>query len=171
MNQKTKPEVWPTDRPYIVFLVPANHAGGYAAAMNQLLNNVLLDLGWGSDSVEMIGFVSASPRHGVEGLFFLEETGVDTRRVTLLMLWAEAGDCINWDGLVPEECGVGRVVLPATGAVIPAVRMPSLESDWWSDPLHEAYAETVVARLIQDGRPNLTGKEPFAFVTPTATWN
>lgn len=172
MNQTTKSKVWPTDRPFVVYMVPAEYASRYAAAQKQLLTNVLIDLGWDAGSVDLFGLSSPSDRAGAENLFFLEEIGIETRRVTLLVLWAETAGCIpNFDQLVSEECGVGKIILPATGVVLPVLRLPSLLDGWWSDPMHEAYAESVFAQMIQDGRVSLTGDEPFTFVTHSATWN
>jgi hypothetical protein len=171
MTQKTKPEVWPVDRPFVVFMVPAERAIDYAEAMNQLTVNLLSDLNWAPDEIEIVGLISASPDHGAEGLFFLEEMGVDTRKITLLMLWGAAADCVNFDGYVVEECGIGTVILPETGVILPTVRMPSLDGDWWTDPLHHAYAATIFESLVQDGRARLDGTEPFVFVTLPNTWN
>jgi hypothetical protein len=55
--------------------------------------------------------------------------------------------------------------------LLPAVRMPSIDGDWWLDPLHQEYAITVFANLIRDGRVELDGSEPFTFVAGFNTWN
>ncbi len=139
--------------------------------MNRLTANVLNDLKWEHDAIEAIGLISATPQHGVEGIFFMEEMGVDPRAVTLLMLWGETAECIKFDEHVPEECGLGAVILPATGVILPTVRMPSLDNDWWVEPLNQAFAATVFASLVVDGRAEVGDTDPFVFVTPHATWN
>lgn len=171
MTKQTKPEVWPTDKPYIVFMVPGERSDEYAMVMNKLTTSVLDDLGWAYDSVEAIGLIAATPQQGTEGLYFLEESGVDTRGVTLLMLWGDTAACVNFNNSVPEECGIGAVILTETGVVLPTIRMPSLEEGWWADPTHQEYAATVFASLIRDGRAKLDGSEPYVFVSGRHTWN
>lgn len=171
MTPKTKPEVWPTSKPFVVFMVPGEHSAEYAVVMNRLTSNVLDSLNWSHDSIEAIGLIAATPQHGTEGIFFLEESGVDTRAITLLMLWGNTAECVNFEDSVPEECGMGAVILTETGVVLPTVRMPSLESGWWSDPLHQEYAATVFASLLRDGRAKLNGTEPFIFVSGHYAWN
>jgi hypothetical protein len=171
MPQQMKPKVWPTDKPFIVFMVPGERSIEYASIMNSLITDVLSDFKWPSDAVDAVGLIASTARHGTEGIFFLEEMGVDTRSVTLLILWAETAESVNFVDVVPEECGIGAVILSATGVVLPTVRMPSLDDGWWEDPLHYEYASTVLASLIRDGRTELSGAEPFVFVTGTNTWN
>lgn len=171
MNQKTKPDIWPTDKPFIVFMVPTWRADEYQELMTKLTVSVLQDLGWESDDIEMLGLLSHSIKSGTEGLYFLDENGVNTRSITVLMLWGDTANSVNFDGYVSEECGIGKVIFPNTGAVIPTVRMPSLESNWWSDALHMEYAVTVFAEMIRDGRMELDGTEPFVFVTEKWHWN
>lgn len=170
MDQTTKPEIWPTDKPYVVFMVPAWRSGEYAVIMNRLILTVLRDLDWEPEDLEVLGLVATSPQHCTEGIYFLEQSGIDTRKITLLMLWGETAEW-RFGDTVSEECGVGTVILPETGVILPTVRMPSLNDDWWDDPLHQAYAATVFANLVQNGRSELDGSEPFVFVAGQHTWN
>lgn len=171
MTRQTKPEVWPTDKPFVVFMVPAERSVEYALIMKTLTTSVLDDLNWAYDSVDTIGLVAATPRHGTEGLLFLEEMGVDTRSVTLLMLWGDTAECVNFVDNVPEECGIGVVILAETGVVLPTVRMPSIDDNWWLDPSHQEYATGVFTSMIRDGRMELSGEEPFVFVSSRYAWN
>lgn len=166
-----KPEVWPVKRPFVVFMIPAEHATDYAITMSTILTNVAADLQLDPDNVDTLGLIAATAQHGTEGIFFLEEMGVDTRSVTLLILWGETADAVNFGDAVPEECGLGAVILTETGAVIPTVRMPSLNGDWWDDPVHREYAEIVLSNLMRDGRPELDGSEPYVFVSGHHIWN
>jgi hypothetical protein len=171
MIPTTKPEIWPTDRPCVVFMVPAERSIEYGAIMQRITGRVIEDLHWSPLYMELIGLISSSPQHGTDGIFFLEDIGIDTRKVTLLMLWGDTAKSVHFENDVPEECGVGTVILPATGVLIPTVRMPNIDGDWWTDPLHQEYAITVFASLVRDIRTELDGSEPFVFVTGHHTWN
>lgn len=172
MTQKTKPEIWPTDKPFVVFMVPVDRAQEYGTMMNRLLMSVLYDLKWEPGSIETFGLIVSTPQNGIENLYFLEEIGVSTRTVTLLMLWGETAMCVDFQHVVPEACGVGKVIFPGTGVVLPAVRMPSLNGNWWDDPLHREFAAITITNLVRDKRRvEFDGSEPYNFVTRTATWN
>lgn len=171
MNQTTKPEIWPIDKPFIIFMLPGFRAVEYASAMNQLVVSALHDLGWDVDDIDLLGFIAATPQHGAEGIYFLEDSGVDTRSISLIMLWGETAGAVDSGNIIPEECGIGTVVLPATGAIIPTLRMPTLDYGWWDDPLHLEYAVTVFANMIRDVRYERDGTEPVSFMTLPATWN
>lgn len=171
MNQTTKPDIWPIDKPLVVYMVPAARSIEYSVVMSQLTARVLTDLGWSKDAVEFVGLISASPQHGTEGICFLEDSGVDTRAVSLLMLWGDTSDAVSFEGHVSEECGIGRVILPHTGAMIPTVRMPSIDTDWWREPIHQEYAVSVYTNMIRDGRYEMDGSEPFTFVHTLDAWN
>lgn len=166
-----KPEIWPTEEPFVVFMVPAEHQMEYALTMKALTTSVLNNLGWGYDSVKVIGLISSSPQHGTENLVFLEEMGVDTRSITLLMLWGDTAESVNFTNIVPEECGVGVIILPETGVSLPTVRMPALEEGWWFNPDHQEYAISVFADMIRNGRMELDGSEPSTFVSNPYIWN
>lgn len=152
-------------------MVPGERAVEYGIMMNRLTTSVLDDLGWAYDSVEAIGLIAATPRHGVEGIMFMEELGIDTRSVTLLVLWAETAECVNFENYVPEACGIGAVILTATGVVLPTVRMPSIEHGWWAEPLNQEFAATVYTSLIRDGRAELDEGAPFVLVSGAHAWN
>lgn len=172
MSQKTKPDVWPTDHTVVVYLVPAERSFTYSLVMKQLTLRVLKDLGWTTDDIEVIGLVAATPQNGTESILFLEESGIDTRGVTLLMLWGETSRSVNLYGHVSEECGIGAVALPSTGVVLPTVLMPSIDTDWWKDPMHQEFAAVTYASMIRGHRRYvLDGSEPTTFVTYPATWN
>lgn len=171
MAPTTKPEVWPADRPYVVYMVPADRLTEYAAIMLTMTRRVIEDLGWEPGSIETMGLISPSVQKGAEGILFLEDHGVDTRRVTLMVLWGETADSVNFTNVVSEECGIGVVVLPETGAMLPTVRMPALGNGWWSEEIHQEYAVSVYTDLIRDGRPELDGSEPTMFMAKTGTWN
>lgn len=158
-------------KPAVVFMVPSERPDDYAIFMNQLTIDVQEDLRLPSGSIELIGLVAATAEHGAEGIFFLDEMGVETRSLTLLVLWGETAASVNFEDTVPENCGVGTVILPATGVVLPTVRMPSLDGDWWHDPLHRAYATVTYAGLVRNGTAELEGSEPFVFVACPYTWN
>lgn len=171
MTQKTKPEIWPTDRPFVVFMVPGDRLPEYAVIMNDLILAVMQDLRWTSDDIDLVGLVAENPQHGAEGIYFLEESGIDTRAVTLLLLWGNIIESVNMQDIVSEGCGIGSVILPSTGVMIPIMRMPSIDSDWWDDPLHQEYAISAVTSMVRDGRYEFDGTEPFVFMTVPATWN
>lgn len=160
-----------TDKPTVVFMVPSEHPDVYAAVMNQLTVRVQKDLKWEPGTIELVGLIAATAEHGTEGIYFLDEMGISTRSLTLLVLWGETAASVDFEGKVPEECGVGAVILPETGVVLPTVRMPSLDGDWWIDPLHQAFAATTYASLVQNGRTELEGSEPFVFIASPSTWN
>lgn len=160
-----------TEKPTVVFMVPSVRAEEYAAIMNQLTVNVQDDLKLPSGSIELIGLIAATPEHGTEGIFFLEEMGVATRSLSLLVLWGETAASVKFEDTVSEDCGVGVVILPETGVVLPTLRMPSIDGDWWHDPLHQAYAAVTYAGLVQNGSAELEGSEPFVFVACPYTWN
>lgn len=160
-----------TEHPTVVFMVPSERPEVYAAVMNQLTANVQNDLKWEPGTIELIGLIAATAEHGAEGIFFLEEMGVDTRSLTLLVLWGETAASVKFEDMVSEECGVGTVILPATGVILPTLRMPSIDGDWWNDPLHQAYAAVTYAGLLQNGLAELEGDEPFVFISCPFTWN
>lgn len=170
MSQRTKSKVWTVEKPTVVFLVPSTNPETYGAVMNQLTVNVQRDLGWEEGSIELIGMVAESARHGIEGLYFLEELGVDTRTLTLLVLWGETSDAIPFEDDVPEACGIGRVALPETGVVLPTIRMPSVFNEWWRTPFNREFAISTYASLIQDGRAQLP-EAPCVFVSRRSDWN
>lgn len=157
--------------PTVVFLVPSERADEYATTMNNLTLVVQENLKWPSGSIELIGLVAATAEHGAEGIYFLEEMGIDTRSITLLVLWGWTAASVELNETVSEACGIGTVILPETGVVLPTVRMPSLEGDWWDDPLHQAFAAVTYAGLVQNGRAELEGSEPFVFIACPYTWN
>lgn len=171
MTQMTKPSIWPTDKPHVVFMVPTENCLYYASLLTRLTKVVLKNLNWSDDAIDMTGLVASNAVEGTFGIQFMEETGIDTRSVTLLMLWGETADSVNFGDHVSEECGVGTVVLPATGVLIPTVRMPSLGSGWWADPLNQEYAVSVFEDMVRDGRAEINDEAPFVFVAPPATWN
>lgn len=170
MGQRTQSRTWMTNKPTVVYMVPSVRPHVYATAMGRLTNSVQADLGWEPGSIELIGLIAATAEHGTEGIYFLEEMGVDTRSLTLLVLWGETAEAVKFEDRVSEECGIGGVVLPETGVVIPTVRMPSVDSDWWNDPLHQAFAAVTYAGLVQDGRSQLDG-DPYVFIAGPHTWN
>jgi hypothetical protein len=88
-----------------------------------------------------------------------------------LMLWAETAESAQMQDTVAADCGIGAIILPETGVKIPTVRMPSIEGDWWLDPLHQAYAAVTYASLVQNGREELDGTEPYAFIACPHIWN
>lgn len=172
MTKSKSPTVWSShEKPFIVFMVPADRAQHYAVAMQELATSALVDLKWSMDSIDIIGLMSSNAHHGTECIYFLEDNGVNTRSITLLMMWGETAECVGFDELVPEECGVGSIVLPETGAVLPVIRMPSLDSEWWSDPVHKAYATTSFTRMFEHGRVDSDFSKPFVFVAAPQTWN
>jgi hypothetical protein len=159
------------NKPTVVFMVPSDRPDEYAAAMNQLTVQVQEDLKWEPGSIELIGLIAATPDHGAEGIYFLEEMGVPTRSLTLLVLWGETASSVKFENSVPEACGTGTVVLPETGVVLPAVRMPPLGDAWWNDPLHQAYAIVTYTGLVKNGSTELEGTEPSVFIASPYAWN
>lgn len=170
MSQTTKPKVWPTDRPFVVYMIPPERSADYAIVMDALATGAVEDLKMDPEGIEMVGLIANTPRHGTEGLYFLGDMGIEPRRVTLLVLWGETAECVNFQE-IPEECGLGTVILVEPGVVIPTVRMPSLVGDWWEDPIHLEYASIVLTNLIRNGRDELTGEEPFVLVGNRNSWN
>lgn len=170
---RTKSKIWVNSTPRVVFMVPSEHHEAYALFMKMLTREVEKDLGWEPDTIELIGLIAATAQHGTEGILFLEELGVNTRRLTLLILWADTAASVKFEKLVSPECGVGTVILPETGVVLPTLRMPSLDGDWWSDPLHQEYATVMYEELVQNGRTKAAAftVEPQVFIATPQTWN
>lgn len=160
-----------TSRPTVVYMVPPSKPEIYASVMGHITASVIEELNWEPESIDLIGLVAATAEHGMEGIYFMEEIGINTRGVTLLVFWGETAASVTFDEKVPEECGIGGVVLPETGAVMPAMRLPALDSDWWYDPLHVEYAAVMYAGLVQDGKSKLSQEEPRVFVASRSTWN
>lgn len=160
-----------TEKPVVVFMVPSERQDEYAALMSRLTESVLEDLKMAHGSIELVGLIAATPDHGTKGIFFLEEMGIETRRIVLLMLWGETAASVKFEDSVPEECGVGRVILPETGVVLPTVRMPPLDGDWWNDPLHQAFAAVTYAGLLKNGRAEIESEETTVFIACPYAWN
>lgn len=171
MAQKTRPEIWKTERPTVVYMVPAVGAIVYASIMNQLTISITKSLNWEPGTIDLIGLVATSPESGAAGICFLEESGIDTRSLTLLVLWGDTADAVEFNGLVSEECGVGKVILPETGVVLPTVRMPSIADDWWMDSFHQEYATAIYSRLVEKGKEDLQPDDPHVFVALPHVWN
>lgn len=173
MGTLTNPKVWPTDKPLVVFLTPGVEAHQYAALMVVLINQALEELGWDSDRIEVVGLIAPTAQSGTEGIRFLDEIGVDSRRVELLVLLGETADSVQFGDDVPYECGIGFVVLPESGAIIPAIRMPAIDDGWWLDALHQQYASTTFTGLLRDGKlhPSPEHSEHVVFISDTAFWN
>ena len=171
MMRQPRPKVFITKNPIVVFMVPSENSGIYAALTDQLTASVQEYLEWGPESIELIGLIAATAEHGAEGIFFLEEMGVNTRSIALLVLWAETAKSVNFNNSVSEYCGTGTVILPETGVVLPTVRMPSGRGEWWSDSEHYSYAVSTYAGLIQNGLSEMDGTEPHSFITGSNTWN
>lgn len=171
MAQKTRPDIWKTERPTVIYVVPAIGAEVYASIMNQLTVNVARSLNWDPGTIDLIGLVAASPQDGAEGICFLEQSGIDTRSLTLLVLWGNTADAVEFNDLVSEDCGVGKVILPETGVVLPTVRMPSIVDGWWLDAFHQEYAEAIYARLVEKGKEDLQPDDPHVFVSLPHVWN
>ena len=143
----------------------------YAALMNHLTEVALHDLGWEAGTIETIGLIASSPDQIVEGLYFLDDLGIDSRCVTLTILWGDTAEVVGLGSVVPIECGHGFVALPRSGVVLPALRMPSIEGDWWFDPMHQAYAEVSYAEMLRDGRVRRENEEPMVCIATAETWN
>lgn len=171
MTIRTKSRIWMTNKPTVIFMVPPTNHEIYAEVMNQLTMIVIKDLNWKPDSINLIGLISSTAEHGVEGIYFLEEMGIDTRSLTLLILWGKTSDVFPPDKKISSACGVGGVVLPDTGVILPVVCMPSIESKWWHDPLHQEFAAVTYAKMIQDGKSKLESSEPYVFFSNCALWN
>lgn len=171
MKAKTIPETWATEKPVVVFLVPAEGALTYVAVMNQLSLKVLGILGWAYDSLELYGMLAASAAHGKEEIYYLEENGIDTSRIALVMLWGDTAESVNFRLDITEGCGVGAIVLPRSGAILPTVRMPTIDGDWWYDAINQEHAATVYASLLVGGTDALDDPCPIVFVASPATWN
>lgn len=171
MGTTTQAEVWPTDEPLVVYIVPAGDPMVYAALMNHLTEAVQSDLGWEDGTVETIGLIASTPGQVTEGLFSLDDFGIDSRRITLLVMWGDTADPIGLGERVPIECGHGFVALPKTGVVLPVLRMPAIEGDWWLDPMHQAYAEVSYGEMVRDGRVRNTGVEHMVCISTSSMWN
>lgn len=171
MSVAKKAEVWPTDEPLVVYIVPADEPMKYAALMNHLTESVQTDLGWPENTVETIGLIAATPEQVTEGLFSLDDFGIDTRRITLMIMWGDTAENIGLAGKVPVECGHAFVALPKTGVVLPIMRMPAVDGDWWLDPMHQAYAEVSYVEMVRDGRVRTTGSEHMVCISTSAMWN
>ncbi len=151
--------------------MPSERADDYATVTKSLTEAVQHDLKWDDDSIDCIGLTAATVEHGTEGIFFLDELGVNTRSITLLILWGWTAECAKLHDTVSEACGIGTVILPETGVVLRTVRMPSLDGDWWEDPLHQALAVSVYTGLVEHGKAELDGSEPYVHIASPATWN
>jgi hypothetical protein len=171
MRAATEVEVWPTETPFVVYIIPDDEPMKYAAAMYHLTNSVHADLGWEHDTIETVGLIATSPQHVKEGLYFLDEFGIDPRSITLLMMWGDTAEIIGFAGEVPIECGTVFVALPRTGVVLPVLRMPALSGDWWLNPLHQSYAEVSYAEMVREGRIKTTGEEHMVCIAPKSYWN
>jgi hypothetical protein len=171
MVTTTQAEVWPTDDPLVIYIVPGDDPDRYAALMNHLTDIVQKDLGWDDGTVETIGLIASTPEQVTEGLYCLEDFGIDTRRITLMILWGDTADPIGLGRAVPVECGHGFVALPRSGVVLPAMRMPAIDGDWWFDPLHQVYAEVSYGEMVRNGRVRNTGSERIVCISTKAIWN
>ena len=165
------PRPWLTDNHTVVYMVPPERPNVYATLMKTLTKDAESELKLVPESIDLIGFVVSDSHAGGEGLVFLEEMGIDTRRLSLLVLWAEAAAAVKFEDRVSKECGFGLVILPATGVMLPTMRMPSVDTNWWLDPLHQAYAAMSYAGLLKNGRDEMTGDEPATSIAPTRMWN
>lgn len=143
----------------------------YAALMNHLTTAVQNDLGWDDGTVETVGLIAATPEQVTEGLFCLDDFGIDSRRITLMIMWGDTAETIGLGERVPIECGHGFVALPRTGVVLPVLRMPPIEGDWWLDPMHQVYAEVSYGEMVRDGRVRATGNEQMVCISTSSMWN
>jgi hypothetical protein len=170
MNLATQTEVWPTNTPLVVSIAPASDPIRHFALMKILTDAVQDDLGWGEDVIENIGLTASTPEQVTEGLYFLDDLGIDPRMVTLLVMWGETFDATGFNEDVPVECGTGFIALPKSGVVLPVLRLPSV-GDWWLDPLHQVYAHVTCAEMVREGRVRPTGDEPMTMIDSQAIWN
>lgn len=171
MQPTTNVEVWPTEDLLVVYIVPPGDPMVYAALMNALTENAQVDLGWDKGSIETMGLIASSPAQVTEGLFCLDDIGIDSRRVTLIVMWGDTAEPIGLGEKVSVECGLGFVALPRTGVVLPVLRMPSPDGEWWLDPLHQAYAEVSYVEMVRGGRVRRTGQEYVACISTSNMWN
>ncbi len=63
-------------------------------------------LGMEVGSIETIGLVAATAEHGTEGIYFMEEMGINTRSITLLILWGDTIDAVALRDKIPEDWGI-----------------------------------------------------------------
>lgn len=155
----------------MIYMVPYTRAEDYASVTYQLMVAVQKNLGLGDGEIELIGLVASTALNGTEGIYSLEESGVDTRSLSVLILWGETNSSVDFQGAVSTECGVGKLILPATGVVLPTVLLPSLEGDWWLNSFNQTYAIALLTRLVKNGKDELDGSEPFVMIAGAHTWN
>lgn len=160
----TRPEVWPTTIPFVVSIVPTDGVEVYGFVIRRLIGHTEESLNWPEESISHVGLIATSIEHGTESIMFMEEMGVSSRSITLMLLWGETSDCVGFDDTISPECGMGFVSLVRTGVLLPALRMPSLESGWWGNRLNQQFAAVTVANALRDGRIRPDGSENVSHI-------
>jgi hypothetical protein len=158
--------------PVVLFMAPDRHAMEYALVMNRLAREAMDSLNKDFEDVELIGFVSPNADYGAACLHFLGESGIDVNKVLGLILWGEAGDQFSFNSSHADSYVFGSVVLPDSLTSIPTLCIPSLETGWMWNPRSWKSIKTRYIDLLRNGRRDLTGNEPYAFITRNKiNWN
>lgn len=163
--------MWPTDRTFVVFVVPGEDPVENSALINKITLSTLRDLRWELDDIEMLGIIANPQDHGAAGIYFLDDMGIDTKSITLLLLVGNVSDSISFSESVSPDCGLGYVVLPESGAIIPTLRIPDTNDTWWDEPLHMEYACVTLAEMIRNGRIGYQRSEHVVFLADPSFWN
>lgn len=168
-----KPSVWQTDGTTVVYMVPAEYSESCGIIMYQLTEVVERDLQWERETIELVGVIADTVRGGIEGLLFLGElSDVDSRDVTVLILWGDVpAEASGLKDVLDEELGIGHVVLPETGAIVPVLRFPPVENGWWLDAGNVSSAAYAYREMVEGGRKTLDKGDAETFVTRDYVWN
>jgi hypothetical protein len=164
----TEPDLW-QDKPTVVFMTPDANVDIYVGLMALLTMNVQKELGWEPRSIQLIGLISKSTELGTQGLYLLGETGVKPSNLKLLVLWGNTAACARFDEDVADDCGTGTVIMPESGVILPAMRLPGVEADWWYENIHQEYAIFSYASLMRDGV--VEEDAPHVFIANANVWN
>jgi hypothetical protein len=170
MPTTTRPEVWPTDTPLVIYVVPATDPIRYAALMDHVTRNVEVDLGWEQGKIETLGLIATDPTQIIEAFYLMDELGIDPRSVTAVIMFGDTAEALPFVKPIPIECGIGFVSLPRAGIVLPIMRMPYLGM-WWLEPVHQSYAEVSYAEMVREGRVRCDEGDQAVTISPTSMWN
>lgn len=158
--------------PVVLFLVPNKYTMAYTAMMQKLSTESLASLGREPNEVELTGFVSPNAEYGSVTLHFLHRSGIGVYDVIALVLFGETGDQFEFHSSDANDCVLGNVIIADLSVSIPTLCIPSLDTGWLSDPLNWENIKFHYTSLIKNGRKELTGSNPYNFVTRgNANWN
>jgi hypothetical protein len=159
--------------PLVLFMTPNKYVAAYAALMNKLSTEALADLGRRADDSELLGFVSPDAEYGSACLHLLNRSGIDPQRVLGLVLWGETGDDFGFESAYTDSYVFGSLVFPDSLTAFPTLCLPAMSTGWLQDADHWEVVKARYASLLQNGRRELKGGEPYRYITinKRAKWN